>query len=235
MSVRLAAAAALLLAAASAAGAPPPDSVEQRMLPCMACHGDRGRATRDGYYPRIAGKPAGYLYNQLLNFRDARRSYAMMNYLVDRQQPAYLREMAEFFAAQHPPYPPPQTPEVGAEVLARGRALVMEGDAAKQVPACGACHGERLTGVLPATPGLLGLSQDYLVAQLGAWRLGNRHAQAPDCMGEIVRRLAPEALYAAAAWLAAQPVPADPGPAPALPAAPPLDCGSVPDAGGARP
>jgi hypothetical protein len=32
----------------------------------------RGPRRADGYYPRIAGKPAGYLYNQLLNFRDGR-------------------------------------------------------------------------------------------------------------------------------------------------------------------
>jgi cytochrome c553 len=30
---------------------------------------------------RIAGKPAGYLYNQLLNFRDGRRNYPLMTYI----------------------------------------------------------------------------------------------------------------------------------------------------------
>ena len=45
----------------------------ERVRACTACHGKEGRATSDGYYPRIAGKPAGYLYNQLVNFRDGRR------------------------------------------------------------------------------------------------------------------------------------------------------------------
>ena len=34
------------------------DSMAQRMQACVVCHGKEGRATRDGYYPRIAGKPA---------------------------------------------------------------------------------------------------------------------------------------------------------------------------------
>jgi cytochrome c553 len=38
---------------------------------CTLCHGKEGVAGTDGYYPRIAGKPAGYLYQQLLNFRGA--------------------------------------------------------------------------------------------------------------------------------------------------------------------
>jgi cytochrome c553 len=44
------------------------DSIEQRVKPCTSCHGNEGRATREGYFPRIAGKPAGYLFNQLVNF-----------------------------------------------------------------------------------------------------------------------------------------------------------------------
>lgn len=212
--------------AAPAAQTPPLDSIDQRVQPCMACHGREGRATSDGYYPRIAGKPAGYLYNQLLNFREARRDYAMMTYMVERQGDAYLAEMAQYFADQHLPYPPPQAPAVGTAVLERGRRLVNDGDAPQRIPACVACHGARLTGALPATPGLLGLSHDYLMAQLGAWREGNRRAHAPDCMAEVARRLTPADLYAASAWLATQPVPDD-----ASPAAPiaelPLECGSA--------
>ena len=43
-----------------------PDAIAQRALACGACHGKAGRATSEGFFPRIAGKPSGYLYNQLL-------------------------------------------------------------------------------------------------------------------------------------------------------------------------
>jgi cytochrome c553 len=203
------------------------DTIEQRVQPCTACHGAEGRATREGYYPRIAGKPAGYLYNQLLNFRDGRRHFPMMIYLTELQNDAYLREIAAYFAAQRVPYPPPEPPHAGSLVLNRGRLLVIEGDPGLRVPPCRSCHGERLLGVAPAVPGLLGVSRDYLVAQLGAWRNGIRAALAPDCMSELVHRLRPEDVDAVTAWLAMQAVPDDTEPDTTFAHQPPLSCGSI--------
>jgi cytochrome c553 len=60
-----------------------PDTIAQRVAACIACHGKEGRASSDGYYPRIAGKPEGYLNNQLTNFRDGHRQYPLMTYLLD--------------------------------------------------------------------------------------------------------------------------------------------------------
>ena len=203
------------------------DSIEQRVLPCSACHGEEGRATSDGFYPRIAGKPAGYLYHQLLNFREGRRLNSQMSYLLERQTDDYLREMAEYFAGLSLPYPPANPPATDAAVLERGRALVREGDATRRIPSCQVCHGERLTGVAPDVPGLLGLPYDYLMSQFGAWKQGNRHAVAPDCMAEITHRLKPEDISAAAAWLAAQAMPADTHPAAGFTQPLPMHCGSV--------
>ncbi|MGN6703489.1 MAG: c-type cytochrome [Burkholderiaceae bacterium] len=205
-----------------------PDTMAQRALACAACHGKEGRATSEGYFPRIAGKPAGYLYNQLINFREGRRRYPPMTYMVDHLSNAYLRDLADYFAGLHLPYPPPQAPEAGPDALARARTLVMSGDASRNIPACIACHGQTLTGRLPAIPSLLGLSRDYLNGQFGAWRTGSRHAVAPDCMREISDRLAPEEIAAISNWLASRPIPADMAPAPPSAAPLPMACGSVP-------
>ena len=83
-----------------------------------------------------------------------------------------------------------------------------------------------MTGIAPAMPGLLGLPRDYLLGQFGGWRNGERRAAAPDCMGEIARRLAPEDVSAMADWLSAQTVSGGPAPSSALPLKPPLPCGS---------
>ena len=213
-------------ASAAAIGATSdPDTIEERVRACTVCHGNEGRATSDGYYPRIAGKPAGYLFNQLVNFREGRRRNATMTYLVSNLPDAYLQEIAGYFSAQHPPYPPPQFVQVPAPVLERGRLLATQGDASRNIPACAACHGEILTGVAPAVPGLLGLPRDYLNAQFGAWRIGARHAAAPDCMAEVTRRLSVEDSSAVSAYLASRPVPANAAPASAQLRKPPLDCG----------
>lgn len=225
---KLIAAAALLGWALCASAAPPfEDTLAQRTLACTVCHGKEGRAGPDGYYPRIAGKPAGYLYNQLLNFRDGRRQYRLMTHLVDPLSDAYLLEIAQHFAKLDLPYPPPQAPNLQADALQRGQTLAQHGDAARELPACAQCHGPALTGVLPNTPGLLGLSRSYLSAQLGAWRSGQRRAHAPDCMADIAKRLSPEDLTAVVGWLAAQPVPPGAKPIAALPQPAPVACGSA--------
>ncbi len=199
----------------------------QRTLACTICHGAQGRAGPDGYYPRIAGKPAGYLYNQLLNFRDGRRHYGLMTRLLDPLSEPYLLEMAQHFAQLDLPYSPPPAPRAAPAVLERGRQLALEGDEAIKLPACASCHGAALTGVQPNTPGLLGLSRDYLSAQLGAWRTGQRRAHAPDCMAQLARALAPDDLSAVANWLAAQPLPRQPRAIERLPQPSPIACGSA--------
>lgn len=214
-------------ATASAAPAVIDDTLAQRLAACTVCHGREGRAAADGYYPRIAGKPAGYLFNQLTNFRDGRRHYGPMVRLVAPLSPAYLREIAEHFAALDLPYPAPARASESAAVLARGRRLALQGDADKGLPACSACHGTALTGVLPATPGLLGLPRDYLSGQLGAWVSGQRRALAPDCMERIARSLGDGDAVAVSAWLASQPLPADAKAIGQLPVAPLLRCGSA--------
>ena len=219
---------ACLLAAPSFAAERPavlPDTMAQRLLACTACHAKKD--VNNQYFPRISGKPAGYLYNQLVNFREGRRNYAIMNYMVDPLPDAYLREIAAHFAAEHLPAPLPQPTGVSAAVLERGRVLVMQGDAKLRIPACIACHGDQLAGVAPAIPGLLGLPRDYINAQFGAWRNKARRALAPDCMAVISARLALSDIAAISSWIALQPVPPGARPAAALAQPMPIQCGSA--------
>lgn len=211
--------------------------ISKRMQACTTCHGAGvtatvGRTSNEVYFPRIAGKPAGYLYNQLLNFRDGRRHYGLMVGLVENQSDAALMEMAQYFAQLQLPYPEPQVPPVGtaAAVMQRGQQLALRGDTAKGIPACASCHGPALLGTEPALPGLLGLPRDYIAGQIGAWQTGMRKAQSPDCMAQIARKLAPEDVNAVATWLAAQNVPQGMKALPTtanLFASSPLPCGGV--------
>jgi len=211
-------------------------ALPQRLAACVSCHGSAttppaaiGTGGERQYYPRIAGKPAGYLYNQLTNFRDGRRQYPLMTWMVQHLSDDYLREIAGYFSAEHVPAPVLDRATLPAAELERGRQLVTRGDTALKVPACIACHGERLTGALPAIPGLVGLPRDYINAQFGAWRNGSRHALAPDCMGTIAQRLSLADVSAISAWLASEPLPADAAPATQLTRPLPLACGSAPE------
>lgn len=223
--------AASMVAATAFAQAPgqPPDTMAARLEACTPCHGDMGQGTRDVYFPRLAGKPAGYLYNQLLAFQNGRRKYPPMNYLLEFLSDQYLHDMADYFASQHPPLPAASPSEVSADVLKLGETLVTRGDAVRQIPACASCHGPALTGIEPGVPGLLGLRPSYVSAQLGAWRYGTRTATAPDCMQIVAGHLTEGDVTAVAAFLATLAAPTNPAPAPKGSYILPFTCGSQPD------
>lgn len=202
------------------------DSMEARVQGCVTCHGQSGQGTSNGIFPRIAGKPAGYLQNQLMAFRDGTRRYAPMNYLVAYLPDAYLREIAEYFARQRPPFAAREQASVDAATLQRGQSLVTAGDRQKGIPPCVACHGSGLTGMNPGIPGLVGLRPTYIAGQLVRWRVGERHAAEPDCMRRIATRLSEADINAVAAWLARQEPPADPSPESPNLVRMPFACGS---------
>jgi cytochrome c553 len=219
---------------AAAQTSPAPD-MAKRMQACTTCHGagvtaQVGRTANEAYFPRIAGKPEQYLFNQLVNYRDGRRHYGLMVGMVEHLSDDYLREMARYFSQLDLPYPEPQAikPGTAAAALARGQQLALQGDTAKGVASCAACHGAQLMGVQPAIAGLLGLPRDYIAAQLGAWQTGVRRAHAPDCMAQVAKKLSPEDVGAVASWLAAQAVPVGAKPASRESMRLPVVCGGMP-------
>jgi cytochrome c553 len=191
----------------------------KRYQACTTCHGAGntatvGRTANEQYFPRIAGKPAAYLYNQLRHYRDGGRHYGLMVGLVEHQSDAALLAMAQYFANLELPYPEPASlPSLragtGAASLQRGQQLALHGDKAQGIAACVSCHGAQLSGALPAIPGLLGLPRDYIAGQIGAWHTGQRKAQAPDCMAVVAKQLRAEDVSAVATWLSTQRLPAE--------------------------
>jgi len=227
---------AVLLFAAGFASAPGlaaapvdvPDTMAERVKPCVICHAQEGRVGADAYYPRIAGKPEGYLYNQLRNFRDGRRYYRPMAVLLENLSDQYLMEMAGYFSALKQAYPPPERMVLTPEEIKLARKLINEGDVARKIPACKECHGKELMGTAPFIPGLLGLPRPYMIAQFGAWRSGGlMRRQSADCMSEIAKQLTAQETTAVAAWLAAQPAPANTRPDTGLSAEMSRRCGII--------
>jgi cytochrome c553 len=199
-----------------------------RTAACAPCHGKIGEGTKDVYFPRIAGKPSGYLFNQLQAFHVGRRRYPPMNYLLEFLPEKYLHEIADYFAGLRPPLAPAEVPTVAPDVLKHGEAIVTGGDATRNIPACVSCHGPTLTGLEPGIPALIGLRARYISAQLGAWRYGTRTAPAPDCMQLVAARLTEADVNAVAAWLSSRPAPPQLAPAAKGSYALPFACGSEP-------
>lgn len=202
------------------------DSMAQRAKACTGCHGPQGRSRPDGYIPRLAGKPAGYLHEQLSAFQQGRRRHDGMAKMLEPLGDDMLWALAWHFEALEVPYPAPVALPLSPAEARRAEQLVRQGDPSRQLPACADCHGKALAGVAPYVPGLLGLPVDYLNGQLGAWRQGHRRAREPDCMATVARNLQLADVALVSRWLATQPVPGLLKPAATPPGKWPMPCGS---------
>ncbi len=204
--------------------------MRERLAGCAVCHGDRGQGAHGAeYFPHLAGKPAGYLLEQMRAFRDGKRHYAQMIYLMQYLDDAWLAEVADWYAAQPPIVKQAESGTPMREVdVARARQLVFDGDPAKGLTACSACHGRALAGLEPGVPALVGLPTEYIIAQFGGWITGVRQSTVPDCMASIARKLEPTDLRIVATWLSRQAAPDGERPAAAGTRALPLACGDLP-------
>lgn len=194
-----------------------PDTMAERVRACTVCHTGEDKIERDAYYPRLAGKSQGYLFNQLRHFRDGRRIYPPMAILLENMSDEYLQEIAQYFSLLQLPYPKPEQFAMRAEEIASAERLIYSGIPQKNIPACSACHGDNLMGVEPAIPGLLGLSRAYITAQLNGWRGGSlMRSRTSECMYEVAKGLSDDEVNAIAKWLARQTVAGKPSPFSAL-------------------
>jgi cytochrome c553 len=160
------------------------DTLEQRLLACSGCHGKQGEGSRQNeYYPRIAGKPAQYLFRQLVNFREGKRTNPQMIYFTRYLSDEYLMEIATFYSKQKPPFPTPIQPAATKQQLSRGEALVRQGDKAKGIPACAACHGTRPV----CNQAFRARSACNGITSSPRWCMADRirHATELDCMAKI--------------------------------------------------
>lgn len=188
------------------------DSMEQRLAACAACHGQYGEGNvQDSQVPRLAEKPAAYLYKQLRSIRAGEGNNLTMEHLIRPLSDDYLKRIAQFYAEQKVAYRAP-TVEVEEAILTRGKQLVEEGDLARGVLPCQRCHGEALTGVGQMIPGILNQPADYIYTQLKLWSQGQRSIKSTHCMWVIAKRIIDSDRHAVAAYLASQPLPADRNP-----------------------
>lgn len=102
---------------------------------CAACHGPGGNSSNPEW-PKLAGQHATYVYDQLRILKAGVRPAPVMNPQAATLSDQDMRDLAAYFAAQKP------SPGVASpDAVAVGQKLFRAGDAARGLPACGACHG----------------------------------------------------------------------------------------------
>jgi len=177
------------LCALPANAASPPRIVSQgtQQTPgCASCHGAAGDGSLVGV-PRLAGQIGGYMVKQLNDFKTGRRASNVMQPIAKYLSAGDVRTAAAWYAAQSHPVPANPTPNAAQH--AQGETLARVGDWSRNIPSCNSCHGPDGSGVAPSFPALRGQRPDYVIAQLKAWKAGQRKNDPMHLMGGVAAAL----------------------------------------------
>jgi len=154
---------------------------------CSACHGGDGNSPSPAN-PNLAGQQAGYIALQLAHFKSGVRSNPIMAGMAAALTPEDMRSLGAYFAQQKPR----GSAAKDAELASTGQKLFRGGDAATGVPACAACHAPDGSGIPSRYTRLGGQYADYTLAQLRAFKAGERGAdkEGKDVNGRIMAQIA---------------------------------------------
>jgi len=163
-------------------------------IACAGCHGAEGMPPTGAPFPRLAGLPPEYMAKQLFDYRDGTRPSAVMEPIAKALSNAEIGSIARHFGAQ-------PAPAVKSQVSAhRGAQLALVGDNSLAIPACAACHGANDIGGGPILPPLGAQPSAYTIAQLQAFRSGERHNDDGAVMRELSKRLSDADIQAIASY-----------------------------------
>jgi cytochrome c553 len=170
--------------------APRPDLAKAKQIVdqlCAACHGADGNSVSPAN-PSIAGQHAEYITLQLMHFQSGIRANAVMQAMVAKLTPEDMQALGVFFAQQKTK---PSTAK-DRELVAAGQKIFRGGNASSGLPACAACHSPDGAGIPKRYPRVGGQYADYTLAQLKAFKAGERGAdkEGKDINGKVMAEIA---------------------------------------------
>jgi len=186
-------------AAAQAPAAPKGDPAKGQTLAsgvCAGCHGADGNSGVPAN-PTLAGQHGGYIAKQLSNYKSGERKNAIMQGMVAALSPQDMLDLGAFYARQQAK----PRPANDKELALIGQNLYRAGNAAVGLPACAGCHSPNGAGIPAQYPRLAGQHVDYTVAQLRAFRAGERGNDMNKVMRTIAGRLSDREMQALAEYV----------------------------------
>jgi cytochrome c553 len=154
---------------------------------CVACHGADGNSPIP-INPNLAAQPAEYISQQLAHFKAGVRANPIMLGMATMLSPDDMKSIGVYFSQQKPKVLAARDPAL----VAIGQKLYRAGDVAAGIPACAGCHAPNGAGVPSHFPRLAGQNADYALAQLKAFKAGERGADkgGKDINGRIMTTIA---------------------------------------------
>src|ERR1700704_1528764 len=140
------------------------ETFEERVAPCLDCHGERGQSETENT-PSLGGQQAPYALIQLFMFREKLRTSEVMNDMAKPLSDDDLRTFSDFIAKL--PNPPPPSDAGDPARMQRGQAAV-------QQHLCNTCHNPDFSGK-ENVPHIANQREDYLAKTLAEYRDNSRH------------------------------------------------------------
>jgi cytochrome c553 len=168
-------------------------SFEERIAPCLACHGEKGQSANPEI-PSLGAQTAPYALIQLFLFREKLRRNDIMNDAMKGFSDDDLRTFSDYVAKM--PAPRPATEPVDAARLQRGQALVRQ-------YRCDVCHNTDLAG-RENVPRIAGQREDFLVKTMREYKT-NVRAGYDASMGDVIQPITDAEILDLAYFAARQP------------------------------
>ncbi|MBM3395505.1 MAG: cytochrome c4 [Betaproteobacteria bacterium] len=188
-------ASALYAVTGQAAGDPAKGQAASAM--CGACHGPDGNSMIPAN-PKLAGQHAAHIAKQLKDFKSGARKNPIMAPMAVALSDDDMNHIGAYFAGQKP--------QAGAARDAAsvelGRKLFRGGNASRGIAACSGCHLPNGAGMPSQYPRLAGQHADYTVAQLKAFRSGERNNDPAAVMRTLAANLTDAEIESLAQYVA---------------------------------
>ena len=136
---------------------------------CAACHGPNGNSMIAAN-PSLAGQGADYIHLQLAHFKAGIRQNPVMMAIASSLSDDDMASLGVYFSQQQPK-------PVGArdgDLVKAGQKIYRGGNLTSGLPACASCHSPTGAGIPARFPRLGGQYADYTLAQLKAFKAGER-------------------------------------------------------------
>jgi len=187
------------------------DAGKEKAEACVSCHGEHGNSMV-ATFPKLARQHASYLAKQLHAFKNGTRKDPMMSAMAMPLTEKDIIDIAAYYAEQKISHntlpvlddddddkPAANNDEAVQKIIAQGSDLYRNGDLAREVSACIACHGPTGEGNKPAAfPSLKSQHADYLIKALTDFKSGNRGNNPDNMMHMIATKMTPEEIKAVA-------------------------------------
>jgi cytochrome c553 len=179
LGVALAASISLASTQAIAQSTPAAQTAPPKAAICVTCHGASGQPTQDPAYPILSGQTSRYLYLELKDFQEGRRSNPLMTPMAAGLTRDEMHDLADYFSQQKPP----------VQSFAADAAKAKVGKSKADETLCTMCH---LGGFLGQNemPRVAGQNYAYIVKQLTDFKARTRTNDAGN-MTSVAQTLSP--------------------------------------------